>query len=57
MPPKPGVYRVRALYGQLDQWEGEGEARKTLEHYRFILWPGEPTEPRVLKQWGGARNA
>jgi hypothetical protein len=53
----PGVYRVRALYGKLDQWAGEGSAKKTREHYLFELWPVGITEPRVLKQWGGARNA
>ena len=53
----PGVYQVRALYGRLDQWEGEGPDMKTREHYLFLLWPGGPTEPRVLKQWAGGRNA
>jgi hypothetical protein len=53
----PGIYQVRALYGRLDQWEGERTDRKTCEHYLFMLWPGDSVEPRVLKQWSGARNA
>jgi hypothetical protein len=53
----PGAYRVRALYGRLDQWEGEGPDKKTREHYLFLLWPSGPAEPRVLKQWHGERNA
>jgi hypothetical protein len=53
----PGVYRARALYGRLDQWKGQGPTKKTREHYLFVLWPAEPAEPCVLKQWQGARNA
>jgi hypothetical protein len=53
----PGVYRDRALYGRLNQWEGEGPEKKSREHHLFLLWPSGPAEPRVLKQWHGERNA
>ncbi len=45
----PGSYRVRAFYGALDTLRGndlEGD-----DHYLVVLWPGTPTEPRVLKQY------
>jgi len=44
----PGCYRVRLFYGKLDRLsedELEGD-----DLYRVVLWPGDPAEPRVIKQ-------
>lgn len=45
----PGQYRAMVFYGALDsvtdELDPEGE-----DHYRVVLWPGEPREPVVLKR-------
>lgn len=44
-----GTYRVRAFYGALDTLREdcmEGD-----DHYLIVLWSGDPTEPKVIKQY------
>ena len=43
----PGTYRVLVQYGgidEVDEYTQEGD-----DHYRLTLWPGTPTEPRLVK--------
>jgi hypothetical protein len=47
----PGTYRARAYHAGLNtlSWNGlDGD-----DHYRLVLWPGEPCEPVVLKRYPG----
>lgn len=44
----PGCYRVRVYYGSL---AAQHTALEGDDHYLVVLWPGEATEPRVLKRW------
>lgn len=45
----PGAYRARVFYGGFDTVdEGGFDGR---DHYRVVLWPGEPRPPRVLKRY------
>ncbi|MHB1559715.1 MAG: hypothetical protein ACYC61_19885 [Isosphaeraceae bacterium] len=51
---EPGWYRVRSLHGGLapiDESVLEGR-----DHYRVVLWPAPPDDPRVLKQWEADRR-
>jgi hypothetical protein len=45
----PGTYRARVGYANLDV--DDPEAPNGDDHYRVVLWPGEPIEPRVLKMY------
>jgi hypothetical protein len=48
IPIPAGCYRCRAYFG------GLGTTRTLLEgddHYRIVLWPGAPIEPKVLKRY------
>jgi hypothetical protein len=51
----PAMYRVRIYYGKLDTLSENGLEGE--DHYRVVLWPGDPTPPVVLKQRasGGGR--
>jgi hypothetical protein len=45
----PGTYRVRAFYGALDTLYNndlDGD-----DHYLVVLWPGGPTDLRVIKEY------
>lgn len=45
---KPGNYRARIYYGDLDSlsWNGlEGD-----DHYKVVLWPSDDTSVRVIKR-------
>jgi hypothetical protein len=44
----PGTYRARIYYGKLDSLSEDGLEGE--DHYRVVLWPGDPTPPVVLKQ-------
>jgi hypothetical protein len=44
----PGMYRARIYYGKLDSLSEDGLEGE--DHYRVLLWPGEPTPPVVLKK-------
>lgn len=44
----PGVYRARVFYGKLKSLSEDGLRGE--DHYRVVLWPGEPTPAAVLKQ-------
>ena len=52
---KPGAYRVRALFSGLDTLFDDGLDGRDL--YRVVLWPGDPCEIRVVKQWQGSPRA
>jgi hypothetical protein len=51
----PGRYRARIYYGKLDALSEDGLEGE--DHYRVVLWPGDPTPPVVVKQRpsGGGR--
>lgn len=49
----PGKYRVRVLYGGLNEENMIKEFGEHDEHYRLILWPAPFAEPIVLKRWEG----
>ena len=49
IPVEPGYYRVRIFYGNLDSLSEDGLDGE--DHYRVVLWPGEPTEPIVVKRY------
>ncbi len=44
----PGMYRARIYYGGLDTLSEDGLDGE--DHYRIVLWPGDPTPPVVLKK-------
>lgn len=44
----PAIYRVRIYYGKLDTLSDDGLAGE--DHYRVVLWPGDPTPPAALRQ-------
>jgi hypothetical protein len=44
----PGCYRARVYYGGLKSLSEDGLSGE--DHYEIVLWPGDPIEPRVLKQ-------
>ena len=41
------MYRARIYYGKLDALSEDGLEGE--DHYRVVLWPGDPTPPVVLK--------
>lgn len=43
-----GCYRARIYYGNLEALSEDGLEGD--DHYRVVLWPGEPTEPKILKK-------
>jgi len=43
----PGIYRARIYYCKLDALSEDGLEGE--DHYRVVLWPGDPTPPVVLK--------
>ncbi|HEY0603811.1 MAG TPA: hypothetical protein VGD58_12910 [Herpetosiphonaceae bacterium] len=45
----PGTYRARVYYANLDSVGDELDLQGD-DHYRIVLWPGMPMEPRVLKR-------
>lgn len=49
VPIAPGHYRVLVLYGALDSVVDEQEPDGQ-DHYRVVLWPGEPVEPIVRRR-------
>ncbi|HEY0736465.1 MAG TPA: hypothetical protein VGD69_16235 [Herpetosiphonaceae bacterium] len=49
VPLPPGTYRARVYYGNLDSVSDELDLQGD-DHYRIVLWPGAPMEPRVLKR-------
>lgn len=44
----PGMYRARVYYANLDALSEDGLEGQ--DHYRVVLWPGDPTQPVILKQ-------
>lgn len=44
----PGIYGARIYYGKLDALSEDGLEGE--DHYRVVLWPGDPIPPAVLKQ-------
>jgi hypothetical protein len=48
----PGTYTVRILYRGLDTIDESGLEGE--DHYEVLLWSGEATPLRVLKQWPAA---
>jgi len=47
----PSTYRVRVYYHGFDTISPDGLDGE--DHYRVVLWPGEPQRPLVLKQYQG----
>jgi len=45
---EPGCYRARVYYGSLASLSDDGLDGD--DHYRIVLWRGEPIPPRVLKR-------
>ena len=48
IPIPPGSYRVRVYYGQLHSVVDE-LAPHGADIYRLLIWPAEPSSPRMLK--------
>lgn len=48
---EPGTYRARIFYGGLNALSEDGLDGG--DHYRVVLWPGGPIEPKVLKKRAG----
>ena len=46
----PGVYNLRAYYGNLDVDDNESENGD--DFYNVVLWPGEWRERTVIKRYG-----
>ena len=50
----PGWYRVRSLgrgFATIDESSMEGD-----DYYSVVLWPAQPAELRVVKQWAEHRK-
>lgn len=45
---KAGTYQARIFYGDLDSLRDDGFDGD--DNYKIVLWPGEATEPKVLKR-------
>jgi hypothetical protein len=45
---RPGTYRARIYYGDLDTLSQDGLAGN--DHYRVVLWPSPPDDMKVLEQ-------
>lgn len=45
----PGIYRARIFYGGLDTLDSYGTEGN--DHYKIVLWLGEPSEVRFLKKY------
>jgi hypothetical protein len=45
----PGTYQVRVLYGALDTLRDNDLDGN--DHYLVVLWPGVPTEIKVIKRY------
>lgn len=45
---KPGNYRARIYYGDLDSLSEDGLDGN--DHYKVVLWPGDDLEARVIKR-------
>jgi hypothetical protein len=45
----PGWYRVRSHHGGFDTIDESGLEGN--DHYLAVLWPAQPAELRVIKQW------
>jgi hypothetical protein len=51
IPVRPGSYRMRVYYGDLEalSWDGlEGD-----DHYKVVLWPSDDMSMRVIKRGAG----